>query len=120
MLLQNPGVLSSEFLLEGAGNGTCRLVSVPSSEHIDEGSLVYSAPSDRGIEAPMLFGRVTSAILQPGSLHWEITVTPAADLASLDSVQVVTTTLNPDRMIGRRENPTPPQTANRREGTDLQ
>jgi cell shape-determining protein MreC len=113
-LLRNPGVLSEEFLLEGAGNGVCRLVSVPSSEHIEEGMLVYSVPGDRGIEAPMLFGRVTQATLQPGSLHWEITVAPAVDVESLNSVQVVTTRLNPARIIGRREE-TPPQTA-RREG----
>jgi cell shape-determining protein MreC len=103
VLLQNPGVLSAEFLLEGAGGGTCRLVSVPSSEHIEEGALVYSVPGDRGIDSPMLFGRVAKATLQPGSLHWEITVTPAVDVASLGTVQVVTTTLNPDRMIGRRD-----------------
>lgn len=113
-LLRNPGVLSEEFLLEGAGNGVCRLVSVPSSEHIEEGMFVYSVPGDRGIEAPMLFGRVTQATLQPGSLHWEITVAPSVDVESLNSVQVVTTRLNPARIIGRREE-TPPQTA-RREG----
>ena len=109
-----PGVFSQEFLLEGAGNGACRLVSVPSSEHIQEGALVYSVPGDRGIEAPMLFGQVSQATLQPGSLHWDITVTPAVDVESLNSVQVVTTRLNPARIIGRREE-TPPQTA-RREG----
>lgn len=117
VLLQNPGVLSSEFLLEGAGHGTCRLVSVPSSEQIEEGSLVYSVPGDRGIDAPMLFGRVTSAVIQPGSLHWEVTVTPTVDPASLDTVQVVTTTLNPDRMIGRQENPAP-RTAKAQQGRE--
>jgi cell shape-determining protein MreC len=110
VLLQNPGVLSKEFLLEGVGDGTCRLVSVPTSELIEEGALIYSVPGDRGIGAPMLFGRVASANLQPGSLHWEITVTPAVDIAALSSVQVVTTTLNPDRIIGGR-NGTPPETA---------
>ncbi|MBC8289953.1 MAG: rod shape-determining protein MreC [Planctomycetes bacterium] len=115
VLLKNPGVLSAEFLLEGAGGGTCRLVSVPSSEHIEAGALVYSVPGDRGIDSPMLFGRVSKATLQPGSLHWEINVTPAVDLESLDSVQVVTTRLNPDRMIGRRDEAAP-QTA-RAEGS---
>ena len=119
VLLRNPGVLSEEFLLEGAGNGACRLVSVPSSEHIEEGALVYSVPGDRGIEAPMLFGRVTQATLQPGSLHWEITVTPAVDVESLGSVQVVTTRLNPDRMIGRRDE-TAPQTARSEGSTNRQ
>lgn len=120
VLLQNPGVLSREFLLEGAGDGRCRLVSVPSSEQIEEGSLVYSVPGDRGIDAPMLFGRVTAAVLPPGSLHWEITVTPAVDLTSLESVQVVTTTLNPERMAGRRDSLLVPRTANRQEGNTSQ
>ena len=107
VLLQNPGVLSTEFLLEGAGDGTCRLVSVPSGELIEKGALVYSVPGDRGIDSPMLFGRITSALLPAGSLHWEITITPEVNVATLSSVQVVTTTLNPDRMIGRRTEAVP-------------
>jgi len=103
VLQQNSGAFSREVLIEGAGDGTCRLVSVPSTETVEVDSLVYSVPGDRGIEAPMLFGRVASASLSPGSLHWQITVTPEIDMAALKSVQVVTTTLNPDRMTGLRD-----------------
>ncbi|MFP6764342.1 MAG: rod shape-determining protein MreC, partial [Planctomycetaceae bacterium] len=100
VLRQNSGAFSREVLIEGVGNGNCRLVSVPSTELIEVDSLVYAVPGDRGIEVPMLFGRVTSANLAPGSLHWQITVTPEIDVAALRHVEIVTTTLNPDRMSG--------------------
>jgi len=102
VLRRNSGVFSREVLIEGVGDGTCRLVSVPSTEVIEVDSLVYSVSGDRGVETPMLFGRVASASLLPGSLHWQITVTPEVDMAALRHVQVVTTKLNPDRMTGQQ------------------
>lgn len=103
VLQQKSDVFSGEFLLEGAGDGTCRLISVPSSQLIEMGAFIYSVSGDRSIDVPMLFGRVTSANLPPGSLHWNITVTPEVAVTDLSSVQVVTTTLNSDRMVGRRD-----------------
>jgi cell shape-determining protein MreC len=92
---------ASEFLLEGNGEA-CILTQVPITESVEIGSPVYSVPGDRAIDGPMLFGFVDSAERQQGALHWNIVVRPAARLADLKTVQVVTATLNPERIVGQR------------------
>ncbi len=89
---------STAGLLEGDGNGQCRLTQVPASESVAVGDNVYSVPSPQSVETPMLFGQVVSATA--GALHWEIVVQPEADASQLRTVLVLTTSFNPARLIG--------------------
>jgi len=88
-------------ILEGTGDGLCRLAEVGAQSAVEVGDAVYSA-IDSTSEMPMLFGFVTTATLEPGALHWEIGVEPAADLSRLRKVQVVVPGVNPDRLLGQR------------------
>ena len=85
-------------LLEGDGNGQCRLTQVPASESVAVGDNVYSVPSPQSVDTPMLFGQVVSATA--GALHWEIVVRPEIDASRLRTVQVLTTSFNPTRLMG--------------------
>jgi cell shape-determining protein MreC len=91
-----------EFLLEGNGDDACLLTQVPITEPVEVGSPVYSVAGDRAIDGPMLFGFIETAERRQGSLHWNIVVRPAAAISDLETVQVVTATLNPDRLVGQR------------------
>ncbi len=88
-------------ILEGTGDGLCRLAEVGAQSAVEVGDAVYSA-IDSTSETPMLFGFVAAATLEPGALHWEISVEPAADLSRLRKVQVVVPGVNPDRLLGQR------------------
>lgn len=88
-------------LIEGTGEGMCRVAEVGAQFDVEIGDAVYSA-SDPLAETPMLFGYVTAATLEPGALHWEVSVEPAADLSRLRKVQVVVPSVNPDRLLGQR------------------
>lgn len=94
--------LAHEYLLEGNGDGACLLTQVPITESVEVGSPVYSVSGDRAIDGQMLFGYVATAERQQGALHWNIVVRPAAQLDQLETVQVVTATLNPERTVGQR------------------
>ena len=91
---------STAGLLEGDGNGQCRLTQVPASESVAVGDSVYSVPTPQSVDTPMLFGQVVSATA--GSLHWEIVVRPETDASQLRTVQVLTTSFNPTRLMGSR------------------
>ncbi len=88
-------------IIEGTGDGLCRLAEVGAESAVEVGDAVYSA-IDSASETPMLFGFVTAATLEPGALHWEIVVEPAADLSRLRKVQVVVPGVNPERLLGQR------------------
>lgn len=88
-------------IIEGAGNGMCRLVEVGPQSAVEIGDAVYST-IDSASHTPMLFGFVTAATLESGALHWEISVEPAADLNRLLKVQVVVPSVSPERLLGQR------------------
>ncbi len=93
---------SQPFLLEGTGNGECRLVQVPASLRVFEGDAVYTVPGDKAIDVPMLLGHVVSIVQTDGALSQDIVVHPATDPASVRAVQIVTTKLNPLRILSQR------------------
>jgi cell shape-determining protein MreC len=88
-------------MIEGTGSGLCRLVEVGSQLAVEIGDAVYSSVETTS-DTPMLFGFVTEATLEPGALHWEISVEPAANLSQLRRVQVVVPSVNPERLLGQR------------------
>lgn len=90
---------STAGLLEGDGGGMCRLTQIPASDTVAIGDGVYTVPEDSSVESPLLFGRVSS--VTPGPLHWDVVVKPEANAASFRTVQVLTTSFNPQRLVGR-------------------
>ena len=93
------GILTSTSpngLLEGTGHG-CRLTQIGATDDIQVGDIVYSLPAFP-VQAAMLFGVVKSCTRQPGALHWNIEVEPRADLSNLNTVEIVTPQINPERL----------------------
>lgn len=88
---------STAGLLEGDG-GQCRLTQIPASETVAIGDGVFTVPIDVSIESPLLFGHVITAT--PGPLHWDVVVKPEVEPAALRTVQVLTTSFNPQRLVG--------------------
>ncbi len=89
----------AEGLIEGRSdlrqNGLCELAQIPATEQVEVGMPVYSPPRD-AVDAPMLFGHVAAAELSPGALHWVITVEPAVNVNSVQSVEIVVPELSPN------------------------
>jgi len=85
--------------LEGDGEGHCRLRSISASEPVTVGDLVYSAGADGGLPAPMFYGRVIQAELEPGAVEWDVLIEPAADLENLQTVRILRQGFEPTRMM---------------------
>ena len=100
--LARPGrdrpVFSARGMLEGSGDGFCRLALVPATEVVAVDDLVYTCGRDQPDDWPMLYGTVVRAKLPDGAPHWEIRIRPAIDLTELQNVEVLTRQLNPQRI----------------------
>ena len=90
-------VFSARGMLEGCGDGFCRLTLVPATEVVARYDLVYTDGRDQPGGWPMLYGTVVRAELPDGAPHWEIRIRPAINLDELQNVEVLTRTLNPQR-----------------------
>lgn len=88
-----------EGTLKGDGTELCRLDSLPSTEPVSVGDAVFTGTADGVHPAPMYYGTVARAELQPGSLRWSIWVKPAADLEQLRKLHVLRTAVNPNRVL---------------------
>lgn len=91
---------SQPGLLVGDGDGRCRLTLPDRHTTVSNGDAVYAVTEAGGVDVPLLLGYVESATLGP--LQWDVLVRPAADLKQLDAVQILTTTLNPERLHATR------------------
>ncbi len=91
-------VFGPKGLLEGIGDGLCRVNSVSSTEAVFVGQQVYSAARAGDLPGRVYFGRVVPANLSPGSPHWEILVRPQFDFSQLDRVSVLRRVPNPERI----------------------
>ena len=94
---RNRPVFSARGMLEGCGDGFCRLTLVPATEVVARYDLVYTDGRDQPGGWPMLYGTVVRAELPDGAPHWEIRIRPAINLDELQNVEVLTRTLNPQR-----------------------
>ncbi|MCA9060791.1 MAG: rod shape-determining protein MreC, partial [Planctomycetaceae bacterium] len=87
----------AEGILEGLGDGRCRLTGIPYTEAVSVGDDVVSARMD-GINIPRLyFGRVTQAEFLSGG-QWQIVVTPAASDPLPRTAAVIRTQLTPPQV----------------------
>nr|AUN35835.1 rod shape-determining protein MreC [uncultured bacterium] len=92
-------VFGAEGILEGRGDGTCRLTNVAATAAVNVGDEVYTAKKSGALPEPMYYGKVVQADLPSGALFWDIVVKPEAEQLSLQTVQVLTTRRNPQRPL---------------------
>lgn len=111
-------LFGSEGMVEGrsdlSAQGLCELTQIPATEHVEVGMSVYS-PVSHSVDTSMLFGKVASAELTPGALHWSVTVQPAVDFSRLRTVEIVVPEVSTvfetplsDEPARRSPNQTPP------------
>ena len=91
-------VFAARGMLEGSGDGFCQLTLVPATEVVARNDLVYTDGRDQPGGWPMLYGTVVRAELPEGAPHWKIRIRPAINLEELQNVEVLTRTLNPQRI----------------------
>ena len=96
--LARPGrdqpVFSSRGMLEGTGDGFCRLTLVPATAAVTIGDVVYTDGRDQPDTWPMVYGTVVRAELPDGAPHWDIRIRPAIDLGQLKQLDVLTRRFN--------------------------
>jgi len=87
-------IVVAQGLLEGVGDGTCRLTHVSIEHDIREGDSVMTSGHQPVLPHPLVYGRIARVERQPADLDWTISVTPAAGLERLRRVYVVTAELS--------------------------
>lgn len=91
-------------VLEGTGDGLCRVRLVDVSAPVAAGDLVYAGDGSGVWRSPPRYGTVIAAERTPGAAHWQITVRP--DTARLPAkVAILRLELSPLR-IARRDTKT--------------
>jgi hypothetical protein len=65
-------------VLEGAGDGLCRIRHVEVSRPVDVGDYILTAETEGLLPQPLFYGQIIRAERQPDSPHWELWMTPAA------------------------------------------
>ncbi len=89
-----------EGILQGDGNGSCRLDFVSRDEAVREGDYVLTG-TDGAQPLPMFYGKVVKVTGRPGALHWNIQVQPVVDVEKLRSVYVLKSRLNRLRILAQ-------------------
>jgi len=88
-------VFGATGVMEGTGEGRCRLTLIPPSEPVAVGDDVYTL-SDGGVfPVPMFYGKVVQTELPENAAHWKILVKPAAADSRPRSVQILRKRLKP-------------------------
>lgn len=78
-------------VLEGTGDCVCRIRMVDARSPISAGDLVLAAEEQGLTDAPLIYGRITRAELEPGAAHWQLWMAPAI----ADEVPQTLTVLQP-------------------------
>lgn len=91
-------------ILEGMGDGRCRVRMVSASQPVAVGDVVFPAGGEGLWETPPSYGQVISAERPPGATHWEIVVQPWGGRLSR-VVSVVRAALRPPRLAAARSQP---------------
>ena len=77
-----------QAILVGCGERLCRLTLIPATEPVSVGDEVYTGQRDAALPYPLYYGKVVSALIKPGALHWEIRVQPAVQRIAAPTVQI--------------------------------
>jgi rod shape-determining protein MreC len=90
----------TEGIVEGTGDGLCRLTGIPDTQSVAVGDEVFTGGRSPVLSDPMYYGRIVQADLRPGST-WDIIVRPPWNVESLTEVVVLRASLNPVRILGQ-------------------
>jgi len=85
-------------VLEGVGQGLCRIRFVETRFPLSVGDSVYAAERAALGRGTMLYGEIVRAESPPGASHWELWMRPSASGPWPESVGVCLTDLNPQRL----------------------
>jgi cell shape-determining protein MreC len=90
-------VFGAEGTLVSDGSDLCRLKHI--TDPVNVGDEVFTGGADGLLPAPMYYGKVVRAELDPGAQDWSIWVKPAATAESLESVLILRRTINSERIL---------------------
>ena len=110
-------VFGAKGILEGQGESTCRLKGIASSDSVAVGDSVYTPTRDGFPSTPLYYGRVVEATLGPNDSEWYVRVEPVPVPNDLKDVQILRTSINPDRLSPGSNPPEP--TARTRDPKDI-
>ena len=79
----------AQAILEGDGTPTCLLRYLAPSSRVEVGDAVYTHDPTGLMPAPLYFGKIESATLQPGATEWDVRVRPDRELSAAQAVTVV-------------------------------
>jgi len=88
-------------MLEGTGQGSCRIRLVDISRPVTVGDLVYSAAGEDRLPTKLLYGQVDRVEREPGAPHWDISVRPSLGARVPSRVTVLTSEINLVRLANR-------------------
>lgn len=91
-------IWGAKGILQGT-SAACELQGISSTATVRVGDDVFTADRDGMLEAPLYYGRVTSAELTEDGREWVVIVEPAARPSSMTQVQVMRAALNPQRIV---------------------
>lgn len=92
-------------MLEGTGDAHCRIRMVDARSPVSVGDMVLAAREQSLTDAPLIYGRIARAELEPGAAHWQLWMEPAI----ADELPQRLTILQPhmnDERIARTKNAT--------------
>jgi len=91
-------VFGAKGILKGQGTSKCRLEGIGTSDAVAIGDAVYTTNRDGLQGTPLYYGRVIEATLGVDDKEWKVLVDPVPIPRDLDSVQVLRTAINTERL----------------------
>ncbi len=90
-------------ILEGCGDGGCRVRMVSAGDDVASGDLVFAAHHEGLTPQPLWYGTVTAATRTSGSGQWEIHVELAAGQREPEHLLILRAEVNPARLAAAQE-----------------
>jgi cell shape-determining protein MreC len=88
-------------VLEGSGDGLCRIRMVDATSPVAVGDLVLAAEEEGITDAPLVYGRIARTALEPGAAHWQIWMTPAIAEDVPTTLTVLQPAIHDERLVRR-------------------
>lgn len=91
-------IFEAQGILKGQGQSLCKLDGIPAEKSVHVGDAVYTADRDGLLPTPLYYGEVVEAELGVDDREWKVLVKPIQLPSPLTTVQVIRTTVNPERL----------------------
>ncbi len=91
-------VFEAQGILKGQGGSLCKLEGIPAEKSVRVNDAVYTAERDGILPTPLYYGQVVDAVLGIDDRDWTVYVKPAPVPDNLTRVQVLRTSVNPERL----------------------